>query len=188
MTTTLVLTANYLGPPDSPATDGFDRTQDLDGPRLRDQVSCALGRIGEWSDFGVRVLIDETELYASVELRVPAGLPRAWAARLAEFATQRIPYTDRDRAWDAVSNGKVTSNPDLWNCFVDSTLEAERFATNAVEHAVWAHAREEGWDWPHPVPGRVEDKYKRWGDDHPLAHLRRLPEVIRAPISDDVEF
>ncbi len=56
------------------------------------------------------------------------------------------------------------------NCFVDSTLAGLSFAIAAVESAVWAHARGEEWDWPYAIPGRVEDKYELWGDQHPLTY------------------
>nr|WP_314841468.1 hypothetical protein [uncultured Microbacterium sp.] len=39
-----------------------------------------------------------------------------------------------------------------------------------MESAVWAHARGEEWDWPYAIPGRVEDKYELWGDQHPLTY------------------
>lgn len=182
----------------TPATDEVARTQDQTNPRLSDQLSCARVRVGQWDDYGVRAVVNEPERYGIVQLQVPTGLPPAWAKELAEFATQHIPYTDRDREWDSVSNGGVTSNSDLRNCFVDSMLEAISFATNAVEHAVWAHARGEEWDWPYPVPGRVEAKYERWGDNHPLTYNYWDDEYVEAPVAehgalrppteDDIEF
>ncbi|WP_136040781.1 MULTISPECIES: hypothetical protein [unclassified Microbacterium] len=93
-----------------PEVDELDGNERLDNARLAERLSCARVSVGKWSDYGVRTLINEQELYASVQLRIPSGLPTTWATRLAEFATQHIPYTDRDREWDSVSRyGLVTS-------------------------------------------------------------------------------
>ncbi len=200
MTDPLNPTTTPLNAPYPLPLNELDRIGSADAPRLADQLSCARVSVGRWNDYGVRTLVNAEDCYASVQLRIPQGLPTAWAVRLAKFATQHMPYTDRDREWDAVSHGGVTSNSDLWNCFVDSTLAAESFAERAVEHAVWAHARGEEWDWPYPVPGRVENKYEHWGDQHPLTYdfgnepaaLKAVAEDHRsrpgAPTEADIEF
>ena len=104
---------------------------------------------------------------------------------MAESATQRIPYTDRDRAWDAVADGAVTSTPEHWNCFVDSVLAAIEFARAALHSAVWAHTRGEKWDWFYSPPGRVEDKYERWGDGHPYTYdIESDAELMEAMMRD----
>lgn len=128
---------------------------------------CTRYEIGSWDEFGVRVLPNEDESYATVHFRIPPKLPAAFAARLAEFSTQRIAYTDRDRKWDALLGGGPTSDRNRWSCFVDSVLAAVDFARAALESAVWAHARGDEWSWVHRVPGRVEYKYDLWGDGHP---------------------
>lgn len=179
--------------------EDYWRLHDPATPHLYAQLSCTRYQIGTWDKYGVRALPNEQERYASVHFRIPAALPAATKARLAEFAVQRIPYTDRDQRWDAVSGDGVTSTRHLWNCFVDSVLAAVNFAHAAIESAVWAHARGVEWDWRYAPPGRVEDKYEEWGDRHPLtSDIYHAPETASAatdptteplgPREADVEF
>nr|WP_314841467.1 hypothetical protein [uncultured Microbacterium sp.] len=92
-----------------PLENEYRALVDPDNNRLYMQLTCAHIRVGIWDAYGTRVITNEEEGYASVHFRIPAALTAASKARLAEFSIQRIPYTDRDREWDAVSHGGVTS-------------------------------------------------------------------------------
>ncbi|MFJ3473452.1 hypothetical protein ACIPJ1_10995 [Microbacterium maritypicum] len=167
-----------------PEEDEYGRLIDLPNNRLYAQLTSARCPVGTWDRYGIRVLTNEAESYASVHFRIPAGLPADTAARLAGFSTQRIPYTDRDREWDAVSGGGVTSYREHWNCFVDSVLAAINFARAVLESAVWAQANGDDWDWRLPVPRRCEDKYEMWGHAHPLKYdMFHNPAAMEAVLS-----
>ncbi|MCR2800234.1 hypothetical protein QNO21_13975 [Microbacterium sp. zg-Y818] len=148
-----------------PAIDEYGRFLHR-GKELYAHLACTLRKLGTWDDFGVRVLPNEEEGYASIHFRIPAALPAASQSQLAEFAAQRIPYTERDRDWDARLGGP-TSDRRFQSAFVDSVIAAVDFASAALESAVWAHARGREWTWPHSAPGRDESKYDDWGTDHP---------------------
>ncbi|MFJ4175374.1 hypothetical protein [Microbacterium sp. NPDC089696] len=154
--------------PDTPQPRTDDYDEFLKRSPLARALSCAMTKVGAWDDYGVRVLTNEDEEYASIHFRVPPALPASSVDQLAVFAVQRVPYTERDRAWDSVSG--PTSDYLKWSGFVDSVLAAANFARAAVESAVWAHARGEEWTWSWPVPGRDDKKYELWGDGHPNAY------------------
>lgn len=160
-------------------------------------LSCTRYPIGAWDLYGVRVLTNEVEEYASVHFRIPVGLPVAWATQLATLSTQRVFYTARDREWDKAGGGGPTSDRNRWSGFVDSVIAAVDFARAALETAVWAHARDEEWHWPYSPPGRVEDKYELWGDGHPNfydpeedyeKYLQDSGVSSGGPTADDIEF
>ncbi|WP_431791103.1 hypothetical protein [Microbacterium paraoxydans] len=153
--------------PDFPRPTTDEYVRDVDPSPLYSHLACTRYVIGTWDGYGVRVLTNETDEYATIHFRIPRGLPAAWASQLATFSTQRISYTARDRSWDEESGGWPTSNRDRWSAFVDSVLAAIDFARAALETAVWAHARGEDWSWPSFPPGRIETKYELWGDGHP---------------------
>lgn len=174
----------------SPRTAEYERI--IRHAKLALSISCARHVIGSWDIYGVRIVTNEDEGYASIHFRIPASLPAATAAQLETFAVQRVTYTDRDREWDAVSG--ATPDSDHWSAFVDSVNAAVDFARAALKSAVWAHARGEEWTWNHAVPGRVEVKYDIWGDGHPnfviLAQVEGYEEHLkehRQP-DGDVDF
>lgn len=176
-----------------PGTDGFDPF--VDRTPLASHLSCARYTIGVWDDYGVRVLTNENEEYATIHFQIPAALPAAFAAQLAPFSAQRVPYTDRDREWDKTGGGP-TSDQRNWSAFVDSVIVAVNFARAAVKSAVWAHARGEEWSWSYSPPGRVEAKYELWGDGHPNTfdpedlheiYTREIEERSVAAAGDPVE-
>lgn len=121
---------------------------------------------GRRDDYGVVVTVNEAKGYADIEFDIPAALPEPFRMELAPVRIQRIFYTERDRAWDSKVGGPV-SDRRMVSVFVEAVEAAVHFAYNALEHAVWAHARRDDFTWPYDAPGRNEQKYVDWGDDHP---------------------
>ncbi|WP_417503829.1 hypothetical protein [Microbacterium sp.] len=163
---------------------------------LASHLSCARYTIGTSDDYGVRVLTNESEEYATIHLQIPAALPAPFAAQLAPFSMQCVLYTDRDREWDQPGDGP-TSDQRYWSAFVDSVIAAVNFARAAVKSAVWAHARGDEWSWSYSPPGRVEAKYELWGDKHPNTYdpeddyetyAREVKERSAAPVDNPVEL
>lgn len=197
---TEVLSATETRPDDldlpdvpQPRTDGYE--QYMNRSPLARSLSCTRVTVGAWDGYGVRILTNEVDGYASIHFRVPEALPTPWVEQLAALVVQRVPYTERDREWDLVSG--PTSDQRCWSGFVDSVLAAVNFARAAVESAVWAHARGEDWSWSWAAPGRDETKYELWGDGHPNSYdpdydyeTRWQEDNARGmgPVPDDVEF
>lgn len=178
--------------PDLPGPHAPEYGRFLRHAKLALSISCARHIIGSWDIYGVRIVTNEDQGYASIHFRIPAALPTATAAQLETFAVQRVTYTDRDREWDAVSG--ATTDCDRWSAFVDSVNAAVDFARAALKSAVWAHARGEEWTWIHAVPGRVDAKYDIWGDEHPnfviLASQEDYNVLLKdhTPPTGDIEF
>lgn len=176
-----------------PLVEGYDDF--IFHTKLALHLSCTRYPLGTWDEYGVRVLTNEAEEYASIHFRVPAALPKEVAEHLATFATQRVRYTERDREWDSM--GGPTSDHRYWSGFVDSVIAATNFARAALESAVWSHARGEQWSWGYSPPGRVEAKYELWGDSHPNLYdadaeyedyLKERAEEEENPVDDPIEW